>query len=138
MAEFQSFKVSRFQSSKVPKIYNFKIVKFQSFNDPYYQHSISCFWKILIPSSRFSNILSELSGFAGGRVSYCSICLVSKMFRFTYIIVLKRCCILFLDYLECPGVSKDESDWFWESWSHAISPNTNKNDDFVWFSLHES
>ena len=34
----------------------------------------------------------------------------------------------FLDYSECPGVSKDKSCWFWGSWTRPKIPKAQRNE----------
>ena len=53
---------------------------------------------------------------SGTHTSKLSKCLILKFYK---IACLKMLCDFFLDYGECPGVSKDEQYWFWESWVHV-------------------
>ena len=45
---------------------------------------------------------------------------------FPNIIFPKKDSGIFLNYLECPGDSKDERYWFWESWARPPNPKTMK------------
>ena len=78
--------VSKFQCCKVAKersFNKFKMLKFQRFNDFILQKAISCFWKILIPYSRFSRCAKTI--FKNVRrvsVATFSKCTIFKVLKF--------------------------------------------------------
>ena len=98
MCHFQRFKISEFQKSQISKFQSFKVAKFQN--------SEFKILKVVVPTfptfSQMENI------------------------RLPKVIIFKKDLDFFLDYLECPGVSKYSKYWFGESWSRPPGRRTIK------------
>ena len=119
VSNFLGFLASKFQSSKDSKSCHFSRYCFFV--------CLSCFLEDIDPM--FENAGIYKTDFLDCR-STCLPNNISKKYLRKLIgpklIFVKLVVDLFLNYLEYPGVSKDKSFWFWESWTRPPSPNKQK------------
>ena len=114
VSKFQSFRDSNFQSFKTSLNVFWK----------YYQNPFHAFRKRLLSHSRFHEIRRWIFMISQRpSVPQVSKCSISESLKFPKIIFPKTF-PFFLNYLGYPGVSKDKTYWFWESWTRPKIPKS--------------